>query len=83
MALDLEHLAEAVLRLPDAARAELASRLLDSLEPDAPDESEAVIASAWETELDRREAELDADPTQGVPAAEVFRILDARHPARA
>jgi len=77
MDLDLEQLAAAVLQLPDAARAEVASRLLKSLEPDSPDESTTAIANAWETELDRREAELDADPTLGVPAAEVFRLLDA------
>ena len=76
MDLDLEQLAAAVLRLPDAARAELASRLLDSLEPDVHDESPAAIASAWEAELDRREAELDENPTLGVPAAEVFHVLD-------
>jgi len=77
MDLDLEQLAAAVLQLPDAARAELAARLLNSLEPDSRDESAAAIASAWETELDRRQSELEADPTLGIPAAEVFRLLDA------
>ena len=77
MDLDLEQLAAAVLRLPDAARAELASRLLDSLEPDTRDEPASTITSAWETELDRREAELDANPTLGIPASEVFQVLDA------
>ena len=72
MDLDLEQLAAAVLRLPDAARADLATSLLASLEQDVPGESAAAIASAWDTELDRREAELDADPNGGIPAAEVF-----------
>lgn len=77
MDLDLEQLAVAVLRLPDAARADLATRLLESLDPDVPHDSAAAVASAWETELDRREAELQAHPESGIPVEEVFRILDA------
>jgi putative addiction module component (TIGR02574 family) len=77
MDLDLEQLTAAVLRLPDSARADLATRLLASLEPDAPGESAAAIASAWDAELDRREAELAEDPSLGIPAAEVFRLLEA------
>jgi|GEM_PF-2449516 len=77
MELDLEQLAAAVLRMPDAARAELGARRLDSLEPDTPEESAAAIASACDTELDRRQAELEANPTVGIPAAEVVRLLDA------
>ena len=77
MDLDLEQLSAAVLRLPDEARADLATRLLASLEPDVPRDSAAAIASAWDAELDRREAELDADPSGGIPAAEVFRVLEA------
>ena len=76
MDLDLEQLAAAVLRLPDAARADLATRLLASLEPDVPGDSASAIASAWDTELDRREAELAEDPSIGIPAAEVFRVLE-------
>jgi len=82
MDLDLEQLADTVLRLPDAARADLATRLLASLEPDVPAESAATIASAWDAELDRREAELEADPSAGIPAAEVFRVLEADLAAR-
>ncbi|WP_396221774.1 addiction module protein [Gemmatimonas sp.] len=77
MDLDLEQLAAVVLRLPDAARADLATRLLASLEPDAPGDSAAAIASAWDAELDRRETELSEDPSIGIPAVEVFRVLDA------
>jgi putative addiction module component (TIGR02574 family) len=77
MDLDLEQLAEVVLRLPDAARADLATRLLASLEPDVAEDSAAAIAGAWDAELDRREAELEADPSAGIPAAEVFRVLEA------
>ena len=77
MDLDLEQLAAAVLRLPDAARADLATRLLASLEPDVSGDSAAAIASAWDAELDRRAAELAEDPSTGIPAAEVFRVLEA------
>ena len=81
MDLDLDQLAAAVLRLPAAVRAELASRLLESL--DAEDvESPEVVAAAWATELDRREAEFEADPSIGIPAAEVFRTLRADLAAR-
>lgn len=34
-------------------------------------------SSAWDAELDRREAELDANPSAGIPASEVFRELEA------
>lgn len=77
MDLDLEQLAAAVLRLPDAARADLATRLLANLKPDVPGDSAAAIASAWDAELERREAELAEDPSFGIPAAEVFRMLEA------
>ncbi|WP_373065460.1 addiction module protein [Gemmatimonas sp.] len=77
MDLDLEQLAAAVLRLPDAARADLATRLLASLEPELPGDSAAAIATAWDAELERRDAELTTDPRSGIPAAEVFRMLEA------
>ena len=77
MDLDLEQLSAAVLRLPDAARADLATRLLASLKPDVSADLAAVIAETWDAELDRREAELDADSSAGIPAAEVFRVLEA------
>ncbi len=77
MDLDLDQLAEAVLRLPDAARADLATRLLASLElPDAGEAPEAV-AAAWEIELDRREADLAADPSLGLSQEEFFERVAA------
>jgi putative addiction module component (TIGR02574 family) len=79
--LDLDQLAAAVLRLPAAARAELASRLLESLDVEEA-ESPDVVAAAWAAELDRREAEFEADPSIGIPAAEVFRTLRADLAAR-
>ena len=76
MDLDLDQLADTVLRLPDAARAELATRLLESLDPRDANESPEVAAAAWEAELDRREAELTANPSLGIPAEEVFRRIE-------
>ena len=60
-----------------AARAELASRLLESLDASELTESPGSVAAAWETELDRRDADLLADPALGIPAADVFARLEA------
>ena len=57
-------LAEA-LKLPAAERGELIDRLADSLDP--PEGLEAVTDDEFATELRRRAAELQADPTAGVP----------------
>ena len=77
MDLDLDQLAQAVLHLPVAARAELASRLLESLDAAEATESAESIASAWEAELDRREADFETGAGFGIPASEVFGRLDA------
>ena len=77
MDLDLDQIAQAVLRLPVAARAELASRLLESLDEGETTESAESIAAAWEAELDRREADFAAGAGFGIPASEVFGRLDA------
>jgi putative addiction module component (TIGR02574 family) len=76
MDLDLDQLSQAVLHLPVAARAELASRLLESLDAAETTESAESIAAAWETELNRREADFAANAGLGIPASEVFRRLD-------
>lgn len=76
MDLDLNQLSEAVLHLPATARAELASRLLESLDAPDMDESPGAVAAAWEAELDRRDADLDAEPTLGLLAEEVFARLE-------
>ena len=36
-----------------------------------------AVAAAWETELDRRDAEFDADPALGVLAEDAFARLEA------
>lgn len=78
MDLDAHQLAQAVLRLPMTARAELATRLLESLDVAALDEPSESVAAAWEAELDRREAALEADPSLGIPAEEAFAHLNAK-----
>ena len=77
MDIDLDQLSQAVLHLPLAARAELASRLLESLDGAETIEAPESIAAAWETELDRRDADFATDAGFGIPAAEVFQRLDA------
>jgi putative addiction module component (TIGR02574 family) len=84
MDLDLEHLAAAVLRLSPAERAELAARLLASLEEDEAERQ--AYDAAWAAELEQRDRAADADPTPGVSAvaalAEVRADLAARRAAR-
>ncbi len=82
MNLDLDQLAQAVLRLPVAARAELATRLLESLDSAEMDESPDAVGAAWEAELDRRDVALAADPSLAIPADEVFGRLEADLAAR-
>ena len=77
MDLDLDQLSQAVLHLPIAARAQLASRLLESLDAAETTESAESIAAAWEAELDRREADFASDAGFGILASEAFRRLDA------
>jgi putative addiction module component (TIGR02574 family) len=61
------------LKLSDVQRAQLATQLLQSLPPVLVDEDDGV------TEAQRRDAELDADPSRGL-SAEEFRhaVLSSR-----
>lgn len=77
MDFDLDQLSQAVLHLPVAARAELASRLLESLDAAESTDSAESVAAAWEAELDRREADFAAIAGFGIPASEAFGRLDA------
>ena len=78
MDLDLDQLAQAVLHLPVAARAELASRLLESLDAAESSEPPETVAAAWEAELDRRESYFASDVGVGISAADAFQRLEAR-----
>jgi putative addiction module component (TIGR02574 family) len=55
-------------------RAELASLLLESLEPDENDS----VGQAWEIEVGRRVAEIRAGSATGKPAEQVFAELRER-----
>lgn len=74
MSRDLKDIAAEVLELPLTARAELASRLLDSLD----DLSEAESDQLWAEEAERRYAEYKAGNIEAVPAEEVFARLRSR-----
>ncbi|HTG34381.1 MAG TPA: addiction module protein [Thermoanaerobaculia bacterium] len=57
------------LELAPKERARLAQRLLESLEALAENEIEAL----WLQEADRRDQQLDADPSRAIPGADVLR----------
>jgi putative addiction module component (TIGR02574 family) len=62
-----DQIASEALRLPEKERASLASRLLQSLPPVAFDDDEGVAEAL------RRDAELDADPTQAMTLRDLDR----------
>lgn len=59
------------LDLSAPVRAEIAARLIASLDPDVDDDAE----QAWAAEIDRRMAELNAGQVQMIPWNEVRQIL--------
>jgi len=65
------------LALPSPERAELAALLIASLEDDLYDDR-AEVERAWDEEIRRRLAELDAGLAELIPADEVFAELRAR-----
>lgn len=62
-------------------RSELAHRLLVSLDGEPEDTPEA-IAQAWDEEIARRVAEIDAGTATLIPQEQVFEKLDAKRKAR-
>ncbi|MFT3766605.1 MAG: addiction module protein [Minicystis sp.] len=72
--MDLPDLETEALKLPVADRARLAETLLESLDTLTEEENRRL----WIEEARRRDAELDADPSRGRPAADVFRDARAR-----
>ena len=61
-----QKIVDEALRLPPEARAALASRLLESLEPEADRDAE----SAWSEEIARRLREIDAGEVTLIPWAQ-------------
>jgi putative addiction module component (TIGR02574 family) len=70
-----DKLLEAVLGLPVEDRAEMASRLIESL-GDGPEDADA--AAAWADEIERRVREVDEGRVQLIPWEEVRARLRAR-----
>jgi hypothetical protein len=58
-----EHLLETALTLPDSARADLAARLIASLDPTI----DADYESAWSDEIQKRISLLDSGAVQTIP----------------
>src|SRR5688500_10579901 len=65
----------AALRLSESERAELAARLIESLDPEADDD----IESAWSAEIQKRLAELDSGEVTPVDWTDVKGQLVLRH----
>jgi putative addiction module component (TIGR02574 family) len=71
---NLTELEAEALKLDPADRASLAEKLLASLETLAEQENQQV----WSDEAACRDAALEADPSKGRPAEDVFRDARAR-----
>ena len=72
----LEELEAQALKLSPEERSELVHRLLISLDGE-PEGTPDEIATAWNEEIARRVADMEAGRTQWIPAEEVFKEIDA------
>ena len=77
MGLPLKQLEAEALELSSRERAQLAHRLIVSLDDDVEDDP-AEVERAWEDEIRRRLAEVDAGTAELIPAEEVFAELRSR-----
>ena len=77
MAAILEELENQALQLTPQERGELIHRLIVSLEGTPQDTPEA-IAQAWDEEIARRVADMDAGRTQWIPADEAMSRIRAK-----
>ena len=73
----LKDIEEQALQLTPKERGELAHRLIVSLDGE-PEDSPEVIAQAWDEEIARRVADMDAGQTKWIPADEVMTKLRAK-----
>lgn len=73
----LDELEAQALKLSPKDRDLLAGRLISSLHGEPEDTPEA-IAQAWDEEIARRVADMEAGRTQWIPADEVMRDIRAR-----
>ena len=69
---EVERILKEALQLPESDRADLAGKLIDSLD-DSMDEGD--VTPHWAEEIDRRMRELDDGTVKGVPWDEVRRQL--------
>lgn len=78
MTITLESVEAAALELSAPERAELIERLIDTVLPPPP------LHPAWEAEIARRVAEMDAGAVEGIPGdkvlAEMRALIEAREP---
>ena len=72
----MEDIEAQALQLTPQERSELARRLILSLEG-APEDTPEAIAKAWDEEIARRVAEMEAGKTVWIPAEEVLARLHA------
>lgn len=71
----LKEIEEQAMQLPPKERSELAHRLIVSLEG-RPEDTPEAIAKAWDEEIARRVADMEAGRTEWIPAEEVFKEID-------
>lgn len=76
MATTLKEIEALALELPIKERSELAHRLIVSLDGE-PEGTPEEIAKAWDEEIARRVADMEAGRTQWIPADQVFAEIDA------
>lgn len=77
MAITLAEIEAQALQLTPRERSELAHRLIVSLDGPVEDTPEA-IAQAWDEEIARRVADMDAGRTTWIPADEAMRRIRER-----
>lgn len=77
MAAVLKEIEALALQLPLKERGDLIHRLIVSLEGE-PEDSPEVIAQAWDEEIARRVADMEAGRTKWIPADEVMTRLRAK-----
>jgi putative addiction module component (TIGR02574 family) len=78
MGMPLKRLEAEAMELTSHERAELATALIASLDAEDEDDDPAEVQKAWDEEILRRVAELEAGTAELIPAEQVFAELWAR-----
>ena len=76
--MNAEQLEEEALKLDRTERGKLAARLLESLDDAGDSLTDEEWCKLWGAEAERRDAEMTADPSSGVPAEEALKRVRAR-----